>query len=229
MTRMTNARLAGFTYLFYIAVAFPEMVLFDRAANVPATAAKLARIAEHAADVRIAILLSVLSCFAAVVLAVALYGITCDEDRDLALIALACRVGEGVTGAAGPLTMAALLWLATASGPNVPDTAGTNALAALLLKLRGWSPTIGATFFAVGSTIFSYLLLRGRMIPVWLAWVGVVGSALLVVGLPLQLAGFLRGPITQFMWLPVALFELTVAPWLLIRGVAASKTRSAQV
>ena len=27
MTRTTNARVAGFTYLFYIAVAFPGMVL----------------------------------------------------------------------------------------------------------------------------------------------------------------------------------------------------------
>ena len=227
MTRTTNARLAGFTYLFYIAVAFPEMVLFDRATDVQGTTARLARIAEHAGDVRVAILLSVLACFSAVVLAVALYGITRDEDRDLALIALACRVGEGVTGAAGPLTMAALLWLATTSGPNAPDVAGATALAAVLVKLRGWSPTVGATFFAVGSTIFSYLMLRGRMIPAWLAWLGVVGSALLVLGLPLQLAGVLRGSISQLMWIPIAVFELTVAVWLLVKGVAAPRTKNA--
>lgn len=228
MRRQTNARLAGFTYLFYIAVAFPEMVLVGRATSVAGTPAKLARIAEHAGDVRIAILLSVLSCFAAVVLAVALYGITRDEDPDLALIALACRVGEGVTGAAGPLTLSALLWLATASGQNVPDAVGANALAALLLKVRGWLPIIGATFFAVGSTVFCYLLLRGRMIPTWLAWLGVVGSALLVAGLPFQLAGFLRGAITQLMWIPIALFELTVAVWLLIKGVAAPSIHAAR-
>jgi len=222
MTRTTNARLAGFTYLFYIAVALPEMILVDRATDAPAaagTAAKLAHIAEHAADLRIAILLGVLGCFSAVVLAVALYGITRDEDRDLATVALSCRVGEGVLGAAGPMTVVGLLWLATASGANGPDAAAANALGGFLLKLRGWSPTIGATFFAVGSTIFCYLLLRGRMIPRSLAWLGVFGSAVLVVGLPLQLAGFLRGPITQLMWIPVAAFELIVAPWLLIKGV----------
>ena len=95
------------------------------------------------------------------------------------------------------------------------------------MKLRGWSPTVGATFFAVGSTIFSYLMLRGRMIPAWLAWLGVVGSALLVLGLPLQLAGVLRGSISQLMWIPIAVFELTVAVWLLVKGVAAPRTKNA--
>ena len=33
MTRTTNARLAGFTFLFYIAIAFPSMVLLDNATD----------------------------------------------------------------------------------------------------------------------------------------------------------------------------------------------------
>ena len=86
---------------------------------------------------------------------------------------------------------------------------------------------IGAPFFAVGSTLFCWLLLRGRMVPVPLAWFGVVASVLVVVGYPLQLAGFLRGPITSFMgmWLPMAVFEVTLALWLLIKGVAMPATR----
>ena len=77
-----------------------------------------------------------------------------------------------------------------------------------------------ATFFAVGSTAFAYLLLRGRMIPVPLAWLGVFASAVLVIGLPLRLAGWLHGPITSLMWLPMLVFEISFALWLLIKGVA---------
>jgi hypothetical protein len=62
--------------------------------------------------------------------------------------------------------------------------------------------------------------LRGRMIPIPLAWLGVVASVLLVVGLPLQLAGFLGGPVTSLLWLPMAVFEVPLALWLLIKGVA---------
>jgi hypothetical protein len=57
------------------------------------------------------------------------------------------------------------------------------------------------------------------MIPTALAWLGVAASALLVVGLPLQLAGFLRGSIPMLMWLPMLAFEVPLALWLLIKGV----------
>jgi len=221
MTRTTNARIAGLTYLVYIALGIPAMVLFDRASNAQGTAARIARIAQHASDVRIVLVLTLLTCFAALLLAVSLYGITRDEDRDLAMLALSCRVGEGVLNAMGPMATLGLLWLGTAvTEAGAPDAAAADALGGFLLNVRGWSGTISATFFAVGSTLFSYLLLRGRMVPAALAWLGVVASVLLVVGLPLQLAGFLGGPVGWFMWLPMLVFEVALALWLLIKGVA---------
>ena len=211
MTRKTNSRIAGFTYLFYIAVAFPSMVLFDRATSGEGMAAKLASMAQHATDVRVAVVLSLLGCFSALVLAVTLYAITREQDSDLAMLALTCRVAEGVTGAVSIPATLGLLWLAAAQ-----------ALGAFVLQ---GSPLVAATFFAVGSTLFSWLLLRGRMIPSALAWLGVVASILLVVALPLQLAGLLHGAVTQLMWLPMAVFELVVALWLMIKGAAPSTPR----
>ena len=222
MTRTTNARIAGFTFLFYIAVAFPGMVLMNRATTAEGTVAKLARIAEHATDVRIAVLLSLAGCLAALVLAVTLYAMTREQDADLAMLGLVCRVGEGVTGAVSIPAALGLLWLATATGADAPDTSVARTLGGFLLERN---PLVGATLFALGSSCFSYLFLRGRMIPVSLAWLGVVASLLLVGGLPLQLAGFLRGPITSVMWLPMAAFEVPLGLWLLIKGVAAPATR----
>jgi len=72
MTRTTNARIAGFTYLFYIAAGISSMVLFGRAASGEGIAVKLAGIAQHATDVRVVFVLSLLTCFAALVLAVTL-------------------------------------------------------------------------------------------------------------------------------------------------------------
>src|SRR5437660_736078 len=178
MTRTTNARLAGFAYLAYIALAFPAMALFDRATSAPGIAGTLAAIAQHTSDMRIVVVLSVLTCFVALALAVALYAITRDEDSDLALLALTCRVGEGVLGGISVLAMLGLLWLGTTAGPDAPDTAAAHAVGAFLLKVQGWNTIISATFFAVGSTVFCYLLLRGRTIPVPLAWLGVLASIL---------------------------------------------------
>ncbi|MDQ2841325.1 MAG: DUF4386 domain-containing protein, partial [Acidobacteriota bacterium] len=197
MTRMTNARIAGFTLLFYIAIGISHIVLMNRATGGEGTAAKLAHIAEHASDVRVGILLGLLECFSALVLGVTFYGITRDEGPEIAMFALVCRVCEGVLGAIGIPQTLALLWLATAGAPE----AGTaNALGAYLL-MPGPAAPVGAIFWAAGSTLFSYLLLRGRMVPVSIAWLGVLSSALLVVGLPLQLVGVLTGPPTTYMWL----------------------------
>ncbi|HEV2672836.1 MAG TPA: DUF4386 domain-containing protein [Gemmatimonadales bacterium] len=227
MTRTTNARIAGFTFLFYIAVAFPSLVLMNRATAGDGLAAQLAHVAEHASDVRLAILLTLLSCFSAVVLAVTLYGITRDEDHELATLVMAARLAEGVLGAIGIPSTLGLLWLATAASgagtAGAPDLATTNTLAALYL-MPPQGAMIGAPFFALGSLTFSYLLLRGRMVPAPLAWIGVLASALVVVCAPLQLAGFLSGPITTYMWLPMLVFEVPLGLWLLIKGVAAPAT-----
>lgn len=71
----------------------------------------------------------------------------------------------------------------------------------------------------MGSLFFSWLLLRGRMIPIVLARLGVVASILVVIGLPLQLAGVLHDPITSLMWLPMAAYEIPLGLWLLVKGV----------
>ncbi len=139
------------------------------------------------------------------------------------MLGLICRVAEGLAGMFMPKTLA-LLWLATATGANTLDTVATHALGTLLLKMGAWSPS--ATFFAVGSTFFAWLLLRGRMIPVALAWLGVIASVLLVVILPLQLAGLFGSSanwfsaVTWLMWLPMLVYEVALALWLIIKGVA---------
>jgi hypothetical protein len=217
VTRTTNARIAGFALLFYIAVGVAQMIL-GGVTSADGTGARLALFAEHAVRVRINLLLSLLTCATAVVLGVALYGITREEDRELAVLALMFRVGEGLIAAAAPIATLGVLWLAAGAATRAPEAAEIT-LGGFLLKVRGWNTLLGATLFAFGSTVFSWLLLRGRMIPTALAWLGVFASVVLVVGLPLQLAGFLTGLVTQVMWLPMAAFEIPLGVWLLVRGV----------
>lgn len=156
------ARVAGFTFLFYIAAGITSLAL---SGQTQATG-----------------VLTLLENFSALVLGVTLYAITREQGPALAMLALTCRVLEAVHSEA-------------------------------------------AIFFAVGSMLFSWLLLRGRMIPVPLAWLGVISSALLVVILPLQLAGLFggsmswSGAVTWLVWLPMLIFEVVLALWLLIKGV----------
>ena len=220
MTRRTNATIAGVTLLLYIAIGITQMVL-GSATNAESISERLVLMAQHATQVRINLLLGVIVCFIAVTLAVTLYAITRDEDRDLAILALCFRVTEGMLAVVGIMTTVALLWLATdGAGTGELDRGAAHGIATFLQRVRGWNVTIAAMLFAAGSTIFCWLFLRGRMIPTALAWLGLIASILLVVGLPLQLAGFLGGSIVQFLWLPMALFEIPLGLWLIIKGVA---------
>jgi hypothetical protein len=226
MTRTTNARIAGFTFLFYTAIGICVELLVHRVTGVEGDAAKLARIGEYATEVRMLILLTLLESLSALVLAVALYRITREEGPELAMLAMACRMAEGVLVTLSIPGDVGLLWLAKAGvGTGVLDIPTTNALRAFLL-MPGPNVPVGAIFFAVGSTIFSYLLLRGRMVPVSIAWMCVITSGLLVVTLPLQVAGFSTGPLTGLIqWLPAFVSQTVLALWLLIKGVATPATR----
>jgi hypothetical protein len=224
MTRNTNARIAGIAYLLYIGVAFPSMLIFGKATAGTDIAAQLANVSRHARDFRVMLLLDLCSVFCALTLAVTLYGITREEDNELAMFGLVCRAGEGILGAILIATNG-LLWLATATGPSAPDPATANTIGTLLLKVGSWQTASAAALFAVGSTVFCYLLLRGRMIPTLLAWIGVIGSAIVAVGVPLERISVLTGPPAQLMWIPIAVFEITVAVWFIIKGVAPARRR----
>lgn len=218
MTRTANARVAGLTFLVYIAAGMTSMVLMRRATRGELIADKLASMAGHATDAGILVLLGFVQCFSALVLGVTLWALTRDEDHDLAMLGLTCRVGEGVIAGLSIPGVLAVFSLATSTGPEAPAVAAAHTLASYLLRN---DVAVPATFFAVGSTFFSWLLLRGRMIPVALAWLGVAASVLLVICLPLTFAGFLRGPIVTLMWLPMLLFEVPLGVWLIAKGVAA--------
>jgi hypothetical protein len=86
----------------------------------------------------------------------------------------------------------------------------------------------GELHFALGNLLFAWLFLRGRLIPTPLASLGVAAAAVLILFIPVQLAGYFGGPgpqawrfpITWATRLPMLLFELTLAVWLIVRGVA---------
>ena len=217
MKRLTIARIAGVTFLVYIAVSIAGMVLFSRATVGDGIAARLESIAQHATEIRVVVLLALVGCVAALVLAVTLYSLTRDQDADIAILALTSRVAEGVISATTLTGITGLLWLAEFGGTHAPDAGTVQMISTHILRD---DMSLSGSFFAVGSLLFCYLFLRGRMIPGILAWLGVIASLLLLVVLPLQFAGFLTGAVTSLVWLPMILFEVVFALWLIIKGAA---------
>ena len=222
-----TARLAGFMFLFYIAISFISMAIFNKAiGGADGVEAKLASIVQHVPHVRLSALFSLLTFFVAAVLAVALFVLTRNQKPYIALLALCCRIAEGMVIAFSAIWTLGLLSVATTSTmAAASDSAAAHALGGFLLQQDGSSTLISATCFAVGSTLYSYLFLRARSIPVLLAWFGIFASILLVVVLPLQLLGFLSEAVNIFIWLPMLVFEVALALWLLFKGVTVPVTQ----
>ena len=174
MRRTRAARVAGFTFLFYIVVGISAM-----AGVFHGPAAALATYAQNVS---------------AVTLALTLFVVTRVEQPVLAALGMLFRLAEGGLGAVLELTGI------TVSQPTLID----------------------ATLFAIGSTFFCWLMLRGHMLPRALAWTGVVASVILVVGLPLQLGGLLDARLAALMWMPMLAFEVPGGVWLLVKGVPPS-------
>jgi hypothetical protein len=194
-------RVAGFAFLFLIAVD----------------------LSSGAAGMRVGLVLTAVAGITTLVLAAMLYAIVASEDRNLAVLALACRSVE-----AGLYAVAMLNTLARLSLRGSQHGTGTaDGLADLLDKLRPLSGNLGAIFFAAGSTVYCYLLLKSRAIPVPLAAVGVVGSLLVLLGVPVQTAlgrSTFAGA-AALISVPVAVFELGAGGWLLLKGTR--RTREA--
>lgn len=224
MTVRTNARVAGIAFLLYIGAAMGGMIVGGRASAGANPAARLASIAAHAGEMRLALVLELVGCFCAFVLAVTLWAITRDADPDLALLGAVFRVAEGVTGAVTLDAAAERIWLAT-RGAGL-DPAMRDTLAAMKFGIpQGMG--IGATCFAVGSTIFAWLLLRGRIVSAALGWIGVIGSVAAAVVLPLRLVGLLDTPLANLVWAPLLVFEVWLAIHFLWKGAAAPARRAA--
>jgi hypothetical protein len=223
MTLRTSSRVAGFAFLVYIAAAMTGTILGGSASSGDTPAARLAGLAAHLDQARLAWILELVGCFCAFVLAVTLWSITRDEDPDVALLAAVFRVAEGVAGAVALDAGAERLWLAKHAGELDAGTRDTLAAAHLGMR-QGMG--IGAACFAVGSTLFAWLLLRGRIVPVSLAWIGVAGSLAAVVILPLRQVGVIGGPLTNIVWAPLLVFEVWLALWLIVKGAAPSARRA---
>jgi len=102
------------------------------------------------------------------------------------------------------------------------------AMMGLVCRVVEAVPGEGAVFFAVASTCFSWLLYRGRLVPVPLALLGIFASVLLLIFLPIQHAGYFGGagnwnnPVTWGIWFFMLVYEIWLGIWLMVKGIQQS-------
>src|SRR6266702_2284026 len=219
----TAAKIAGVAGLVAFGlVVFGNYVLLDPLI-VPRNAADTARnMLAHQTQFRVALTCFIAYGIGSVVLLSALYMILAPVNRTLALTGASFRFVFAILWLIAPLnSLAALRLLGDATYLKVFEPDRLQALARVQLAGSFDDYYVGLPFFGLAATVCAWLWLKSNYIPRGLALYGVISSAWCVFCAFVYLIFPHFNKIVNDWWFdfPMALFELVVSFWLLIKGL----------
>lgn len=219
--QQTAARVAGFLYVLTNLTAIFAFWTRGQVRVRGDAAQTAANLASSERLFRLGTVTELLTVAGVLLLVVALYVVVRPVNRDLALLAAVWRLAENCVLAVATLNASTALALLSGADYLRPvDTRELQALAYTFLRVHGTGFSVGFVFLGLGSTVFSYLLLRSRYIPRALAVLGIAGSLLLaVVTLAILVFPRLSAVLGLAYMAPMGIFEFTLGFWLLIRGL----------
>ncbi|GGH50940.1 DUF4386 domain-containing protein [Microbacterium album] len=203
------ALVAGALYLLTIVTSIPALAL---KAPVLADPASLALPGQVDA-LRWAAALEVVLAVACVGTAVALYPIVRRHSETLALGFVAARLVEGAVIMIGVVAMLSLLDV-----PRDPDGSATEAA---LVAVHDWAFLLGPGLIPVANALLlGTALYRSGLVPRALPLLGIFGAPLLLASTTGSLFGMVDqvSGIAAVAALPIALWEIGLGVWLVVRG-----------
>jgi hypothetical protein len=217
------AKVAGIAGLLAMAiVVFGNYVLLNPLI-VPGKATETAQnILAHETAFRLTVVCFLSYSLISLILLSALYVILKPVNRGLALAAALCRLVFAILWLLGSLQMlGALRFLSHAAYLQVFEPDRLQVLARATIASTFDDYYVGLPFFSLALTICAYLWLKSNYVPRWLSRFGIVASAWCVVCafVYLLFPGFAK-PVDPY-WFdsPMAIFELILSFWLLLKGL----------
>jgi len=222
-SQRTAARVAGFSGLFAMAiVVFANYALLNPLI-VPGNAAETARnILAHETQFRVIVVCFLTYSATVFVLLTALYVILKPVNRGFALLAAFWRLVWVLMWLVMTLNLFdALRLLSGADYLRVFEAERLQALARLYLSGSFDVYYVGLLFYALASTVCSYLWFKSNYIPRALAAFGVVSSAWCAACTFVYYIFPDFPKVVNLWWFdsPMALFELALSFWLLFKGL----------
>ena len=223
LTPRNAARIAGMAYLLTFAVVVSANFAIFARLSVPGDAAATARnILAHEGMFRLYLTCNIFYVAGVIVLLTALYALLEPVHRSLALLAAVSRLAFDLMWLlATVIPFFVLRLLHGAPYLSVLGAEEQHALAKLYLGGGFETYYVGLPFYGLASTVCSYLWLKSGQVPRWLSVWGVIASGWCMITAVLFIA-IPHFEKTVNDWLfdtPMALFELMVGAWLLLKGV----------
>jgi len=231
-SQRTAAKVAGISGLFAVAiVVFANYVLLSPLI-VPGNAAETARnIMAHQLQFRITVICFLIYSASVLVLLTALYVILKPVNQGLALAGALFRLVFAMLWLLSTLNMlGALRRLGSTTYLQLFEPDRLQVLARLNIAANFDDYYVGLPFFGLAATVCAWLWLKSNYIPKGLAAFGVISSAWCVICAFVFLIFPHFNKIVNDYWFdsPMAIFELILSFWLLLKGLKPIEPNKAQ-
>lgn len=183
--------------------------------------------AAHETRVTIVALLDLTAAALIVAIAVMMFPVLNQHSARIALGYVVTRLVEATITVVGTIGLLSILTLSQEyeqTGGSNPS--GFEPLGPVLLAVRDWTDAIGAqTAFALSALILNASLYQTRLVPRFISVWGLLGGALAAAaGLVGLFSGDPFSTISIVLILPIAVNEMALALWLIVRGFTTSTT-----
>ena len=182
----------------------------------------LINVSTNEGQVMMGAVLELIAAFAVAGIVIGLYPILKTHHEALALGSVIFRIIEAAFYCVAVVGLLSLLTLSQEYvKAGTPDVSSFQASGTLLLAMRKWAAGVGVVAFTLGGLMYYYVFYRSKLIPRWLSLWGLIAIVLLMVavliatlgGEPFAISGGL-----VLLALPLALQEMVMAIWLIVKG-----------
>lgn len=210
-----HARAAGIFYLLTFAASVPALLLIQSAVDPGLTVA-----GGHDTGLLTSGFLDFVNAMAGIGSAVALYPVVKRQNQAMALGLVMSRMVEAAIIMAGVVSLLAVVTMRQ-------DVPGADpAISQALVAVRDWTFLFGPGFMPVFNAILlGTLLYRSRLVPRVIPVIGLIGAPLLFAATFAALFGHAEPGvgISMLAALPIAVWELSVGTWMLVKGFKPSR------
>ncbi len=186
---------------------------------IPNSANALTGMYPHATQLVVGTLIAHVNDAAIIAYAVLLFTVLKPHGEGLALTCAAFKIVEAVLLLVGAATLLSLIGLSQRYLAGGSDATALRASADLALAQQFWVGRLAALAYLVATVVLNLLLYSSRVVPRVLSAWGFGALAMLAAGLAIGVGdpsrGFQPG---QLLVIPIILWELTFATWLITKG-----------
>ncbi|PSL41844.1 uncharacterized protein DUF4386 [Planomicrobium soli] len=214
-----TAKLIGVLFLLAAASAIAGVLLYDPILN---SADYLNQGSNHDNQVLLGAFMELILVVSAIGTATAMFPLLRKYDETIALLHVCFRFLEAIVITIGIVSVLALLTVSREfAAASAPDTAAFQAVGISLIAIHDWTFMLGPLFFlGINTIMYSFIFFKSKLVPSALALLGITGAILVFICALLVLFGAIQqvSILGGLLALPIAVYEITLAVWLIRKG-----------